>query len=75
MSKVAAMAIPTLPPSWRIRLSTPEPTEISCTGSWRMARLVSGTKIMPRPNPRMISGQYSVSGLLCRVNWVCRYMA
>src|SRR5439155_279263 len=56
-SSVAEMAIPTLPPSWRIRLNSPVPFGILLIGRSASARFVSGTKISPSPTPRKISGQ------------------
>src|SRR5882762_930490 len=56
-TSVAKMAIPTLPPSCRIRLKSPVPFGILLIGRSARARLVSGTKISPSPTPRKISGQ------------------
>src|SRR5581483_4678578 len=56
-TSVADSAIPTLPPSWRIRLKRPVPFGIRSIGRSASARFVSGTKISPSPTPRRISGQ------------------
>src|SRR6266545_2066939 len=56
-NSVAETAIPTLPPSWRIRLNNPVPFGILLMGRSARARFVRGTKISPRPTPRKINGQ------------------
>src|SRR6059058_6179962 len=73
-TRVAEMAIPTLPPSWRIRLKSPVPFGILLIGRSASARFVSGTKISPRPTPRKISGQKKSDMPLSVVKWACFHM-
>src|SRR3989475_766857 len=70
-TSVAETAIPTLPPSWRIRLNSPVPFGILLIGRSASARFVSGTKIRPSPTPRKISGQKKSAIPLSVVKWAC----
>ena len=70
-TSVAEIAIPTLPPSWRIRLKSPVPLGILLIGRSASARLVSGTKISPSPTPRKIRGQKKSDMPLSVVKWAC----
>src|SRR3989442_1372295 len=73
-TRVAETAIPTLPPSWRIRLKSPVPFGILLIGRSASARFVSGTKISPSPTPRKISGQKKSDIPLSVVKWACFHM-
>src|SRR5207244_1009740 len=70
-TRVAEMAIPTLPPSCRIRLKSPVPFGILLIGRSARARFVSGTKISPSPTPRKISGQKKSAIPLSVVKCAC----
>src|SRR5437867_1898145 len=70
-NSVAEIAMPTLPPSCRIRLKSPVPFGIFDIGRSASARFVSGTKIRPSPTPRKMSGQKKSDMPLSVVKCAC----